>query len=253
MTPVDWSWGEAYAAPTMVQTPFGAIHTFQPPQPQSFTASRQTAGHFGNISIQPTPPPVPAPSTQPSQQTSTSAFPFASVSTTTANNLPDAFRSRASSGARTPSSSVSSAGAFAPRPTAGRKRSADELSVDDLPRTAHAAGLAAVRKARGEPIIDPGMAPGDTDEAMDASCHTGTWAEELSERMRQSSVYDEANRGGHPARPVLVPRKSQRVIADAPDLDDVALAVAAEGTGRRQSVQVSVLRRSPYHRLLTRS
>lgn len=161
-------------------------------------------------------PPSASQASQTTFEPSAAAFPFASTNTTA---IPDSFRYRASSsGYRTPSSSISSVS----RPTAGRKRSADEISIDETPRFPDAAGIAAVRRARGENVDGVGI-----DVDVDVAGQTGSWAEELAERMRRSYVTEE-NSGT-----VLVPRKSQRMNGDASGMDHGAPAL------RRQSVEVS--------------
>ena len=56
--------------------------------------------------------------------------------------------------------------------------------------------------------------------ATDATSQTGTWAEELAERLRSSSVRED--------RPELVSRKSMRLDRNAPGLDDIAKHVIPE-------------------------
>ena len=73
------------------------------------------------------------------------------------------------------------------------------------------------------------MDGGGADVDVDVAGRTGSWAEELAERMRGSYVTDE-NSGTVP-----VARKSQRMNGDASDMDD---GVPWIGTEQRQSVEV---------------
>ncbi|KAI9659203.1 MAG: hypothetical protein M1831_003785 [Alyxoria varia] len=114
---------------------------------------------------------------------------------------------------------------------AGRKRPCGEISDEDAtPRTtSSSSGCASSspNKTMGEPIYGPGMTlmyPNDSSGAWEAGSQTGTWAEELAERLQASHIPESQD------RPKLCEsRKSIRLdhAASASELDDVRKEMAA--------------------------
>lgn len=175
MAPVDWSWGQSYASPTLTEMP----------QP---APSVDGAGHYAN---------------------SASYFiggaaaagqPQSQLGPPAANALRRSFKT-------------------------SRKRSRDELgdADDDSPRS-DTTPFPSERQTPSPPKREPLMGPGMTliyEDAplVDATSQTGTWAEELSERLRTSELARDEQR-----RPGIESRKSIRLDRSEAAMDDVSAA-----------------------------